>query len=150
MLASRSSSSISLATVTPSLVTVGAPQLRSRTTFLPRGPRVTLTVLARTSRPWAMLCRADCENTICLEAMVGGISSGVLIAGPRHVDYSELRACTVGKADISSQHHGVAQLPPLALLLGRSQAGEHCSSEPGASPRPSHDQWSNSSPRGGP
>ena len=36
-----------------------------------------------------MLFRADCENTICLAAMVG-ISSAVVIAGGRHVGYSEV------------------------------------------------------------
>ena len=40
-------SSISLATDTPSLVTVGAPKLFSSTTLRPLGPRVTLTALAR-------------------------------------------------------------------------------------------------------
>ena len=58
MLASLSSSSISLATVTPSLVTVGEPQDFSMMTFRPRGPSVTLTVLARMLSPVAMLLRA--------------------------------------------------------------------------------------------
>ena len=40
------SNSISLATETPSLVTVGAPNDLSNTTFLPFGPSVTLTALA--------------------------------------------------------------------------------------------------------
>ena len=44
--ANLSSSSISLATVTPSLVTVGAPHERSMTTLRPRGPSVALTVSA--------------------------------------------------------------------------------------------------------
>src|SRR5450432_2929125 len=69
MFASLSSSSISLATVTPSLVTVGDPQDFSMMTFRPRGPSVTFTVLARMLRPWAMLCRACCEKTISLAAM---------------------------------------------------------------------------------
>src|SRR5579884_1723065 len=69
MLASLSSSSISLATVTPSLVTVGEPQLFSMMTFRPRGPSVTFTVLARMFSPLAMLCRALCEKTISLAAM---------------------------------------------------------------------------------
>src|ERR1041384_4308569 len=69
MLARRSSSSISLATVTPSLVTVGEPHDFSMMTLRPRGPSVTLTVLARILRPLAMLCRAACENTISLAAM---------------------------------------------------------------------------------
>jgi hypothetical protein len=69
MLASLSSSSISLATVTPSLVTVGEPQLFSMMTLRPRGPSVTLTVLARMLSPLAMLWRALCAKTISLAAM---------------------------------------------------------------------------------
>src|SRR5215471_12457375 len=80
MFASLSSSSISLATVTPSLVTVGDPQLFSMMTFRPRGPSVTFTVLARMLSPLAMLWRALCEKTISLAAMTlylrcfGGLS----------------------------------------------------------------------------
>ena len=45
------SNSISLATVTPSLVMVGAPNFFSMTTFRPLGPRVTFTALASLSTP---------------------------------------------------------------------------------------------------
>jgi hypothetical protein len=51
MFSNLSSSSISLATVTPSLVTVGAPNFLSRTTLRPLGPRVTLTALASLLTP---------------------------------------------------------------------------------------------------
>jgi hypothetical protein len=61
--------STSLATVTPSLVTVGEPQLFSMTTLRPRGPRVTLTALARRFRPLAISARAADEKTISLAAM---------------------------------------------------------------------------------
>ena len=44
-------SSISLATETPSFVTVGPPKERSRTTLRPFGPRVTLTAFARVLIP---------------------------------------------------------------------------------------------------
>ena len=54
MLAILSASSISLATVTPSLVTVGEPHDFSMITLRPRGPSVALTVLARMLSPWAM------------------------------------------------------------------------------------------------
>jgi hypothetical protein len=47
MFSNLPSSSISLATVTPSLVTRGEPKDFSRTTLLPLGPRVTFTALAR-------------------------------------------------------------------------------------------------------
>jgi len=54
MFSNLSFSSISLATETPSLVTVGAPKLRSSTTLRPFGPRVTLTALARMLTPRTM------------------------------------------------------------------------------------------------
>src|SRR3954451_18702148 len=69
MFASLLGSSISLATVTPSLVTVGEPHDFSSTTLRPRGPSVTLTVLARRLRPSAIAARAACENTISLAAI---------------------------------------------------------------------------------
>ncbi len=59
MFSKRSSSSISLATVTPSLVMVGAPHFLSRTTFRPLGPRVTFTALASLSTPPMMARRAS-------------------------------------------------------------------------------------------
>ena len=46
MFSSGSASSISFATVTPSLVTVGAPNFLSMTTFRPLGPSVTFTASA--------------------------------------------------------------------------------------------------------
>ena len=51
---SLSLSSISFATETPSLVTVGAPKLRSSTTLRPLGPSVILTALARMFTPSTM------------------------------------------------------------------------------------------------
>mmetsp|Transcript_6317 Transcript_6317/g.8162 ORF Transcript_6317/g.8162 Transcript_6317/m.8162 type:complete len:315 (+) Transcript_6317:677-1621(+) len=51
MFSNLSFSSISLATDTPSLVTVGAPKDLSRTTLRPFGPRVTLTASARMLTP---------------------------------------------------------------------------------------------------
>jgi hypothetical protein len=51
MFSNLSLSSISLATETPSLVTVGAPNERSSTTLRPLGPRVTLTASARMFKP---------------------------------------------------------------------------------------------------
>ena len=51
MFSNLSSNSISLATVTPSLVTVGEPKLFSMMTLRPFGPSVTRTALARPSTP---------------------------------------------------------------------------------------------------
>src|SRR4029078_2346545 len=64
------SSSISLSTVTPSLVTVGAPHDFSITTLRPRGPRVTLTALARVSTPVWMRARAFSSEMISLAHML--------------------------------------------------------------------------------
>src|SRR5215470_9681550 len=63
------SSSISLATVTPSLVTVGAPHDFSITTLRPRGPRVTLTAFASVSTPDMTRLRAFSSKMISLAAM---------------------------------------------------------------------------------
>src|SRR6185295_15306347 len=54
-----SSSSISLATVTPSLVLVGEPNFFSRTTLRPRGPRVTFTASASLLTPRRIAWRAS-------------------------------------------------------------------------------------------
>ncbi|CAB4675985.1 unannotated protein [freshwater metagenome] len=61
-----SSSSISLAMETPSLVIVGAPHFFSRTTLRPRGPRVTLTASARTFIPRSNPRRASSLKAIIL------------------------------------------------------------------------------------
>src|SRR5215208_6532092 len=63
------SSSISFATVTPSLVMRGAPNDFSMTTLRPFGPSVTFTALARTSTPRSILSRASCENLTSFAAM---------------------------------------------------------------------------------
>src|SRR5215469_13187190 len=62
MFSNLSGSSISLATVTPSLVTLGAPQDFSSTTLRPRGPRVTVTASARTLTPRRTFARASSLN----------------------------------------------------------------------------------------
>src|SRR4029079_522457 len=98
MFSNLSSSSISLATVTPSLVMRGAPKLLSRTTLRPRGPSVTFPVLARISTPRSIFSRASSENLTSLAAIQftplvvwnirlaalrgkAGISSAQLISG---------------------------------------------------------------------
>src|SRR3989475_3571705 len=58
MFSNLSFNSISLATDTPSLVTVGAPNERSSTTLRPFGPSVTFTASARMFNPWTILARA--------------------------------------------------------------------------------------------
>src|SRR6266568_1526630 len=60
------SSSISLATVTPSLVIVGEPKLFSMTTLRPFGPSVTFTASARVLTPLRIASRARWSNRISL------------------------------------------------------------------------------------
>ena len=63
-----SSSSMSWATVTPSLVTLGEPQPLSSTALRPRGPSVLRTARANFSTPAANGARASSSNTICFAA----------------------------------------------------------------------------------
>src|SRR4029450_3918523 len=65
-----SSSSISLATVTPSLVMRGAPNDLSSTTLRPFGPRVTLTAVLRRATPRSMRSRASTPNLTSLDDMI--------------------------------------------------------------------------------
>ena len=69
MFSNLSSSSISLATVTPSFVTRGAPKDFSSTTLRPLGPSVTFTALARISTPRSILSRASEWNFTSLAAI---------------------------------------------------------------------------------
>ena len=62
-------SSISSATVTPSLVTVGPPQDLSSTAFRPRGPSVDLTAAASFSTPASSDFRASVSKTISFTAI---------------------------------------------------------------------------------
>src|SRR5687767_9431178 len=84
MFSNLSFSSISFATETPSLVTVGAPNERSSTTLRPFGPRVTLTASARMFTPAIMRTRADSLNLTSLAAMSVFLSKSV--GGDRSVD----------------------------------------------------------------
>ena len=82
MFSNLSKSSISLATVTPSFVTTGEPQLFSMTTLRPLGPRVTFTALARVLTPVEdrgtgaaavddLLCGHGYSHLLKLEASAG-------------------------------------------------------------------------------
>ena len=67
MFSKGSSSSISLAMVTPSLVMRGAPNFLSSTTLRPLGPRVTLTVSASWLTPISSALRASSPRLINLD-----------------------------------------------------------------------------------
>src|ERR1051326_1890520 len=69
MFSNGSSSSISLAMVTPSLVIVGGPNFLSSTTLRPFGPRVILTASASASIPRFSARRASSLYSSCLAGM---------------------------------------------------------------------------------
>src|SRR6266853_1395713 len=75
MFSNLSSSSTSFATVTPSLVTVGAPNDLSSTTLRPRGPSVTVTASARMFTPRKIFSRASWPNFTSFAAMSSSPSS---------------------------------------------------------------------------
>src|SRR5580700_6006497 len=125
-----SSRSTSLATVTPSLVMVGAPHFLSMTTLRPRGPSVTFTVSASLFTPRSSERRASSSNsrilgieipqpTVGTSAWAGGGAEPVACpAGPRallvddgeHVAGGEhqvllARVLHLGAAVLAVQHY---------------------------------------------
>ena len=70
MFSKRSSSSISFATITPELITTGAPQDFSSTTVRALGPSVTSTASASVFMPLSRRAWADAPNRTCLAAML--------------------------------------------------------------------------------
>jgi hypothetical protein len=76
MFSNLSASSISLATVTPSLEMRGAPNDFSSRTLRPFGPSVALTASARRSMPCSIRARASWANRISLAAMVANLPPG--------------------------------------------------------------------------
>src|SRR5580693_4161476 len=97
MFSNLSSSSISLATVTPSLVMRGAPYDLSRITLRPFGPSVTLTALLRISTPRSIRSRASEEKRTSLADMMfnpwfemrgQAASGGLLLGGACALDHT--------------------------------------------------------------
>src|SRR5271165_5982988 len=81
MFSNLSESSISFATVTPSLVMRGAPKLLSSTTLRPFGPSVTFTASARISTPRSIRWRASPPNLTSLAAICRFPSCCVWLSG---------------------------------------------------------------------
>src|SRR5215468_11148877 len=141
MFSNLSSSSISLATVTPSLVVRGAPKLFSSTTLRPSGPSVTLTALARMSTPRSMRSRASTENLTSLAAITRKLlklERPLSIEGLRAVSttsrkppHASRSAARFGARLFLDHPHDVAllhdeQLLPIDLHLGaRPLAKQH-------------------------
>ena len=88
MFSKGSSSSISLAMDTPSLVMVGAPNFLSSTTLRPFGPSVTLTVSANLFTPASRARRASSSNFSCFAMLVGQLTSPTIASTSRLVRIS--------------------------------------------------------------
>src|SRR4051812_30117131 len=117
-----SSSSTSLAIVTPSLVIVGAPHFLSITTLRPLGPSVTLTTFARASTPRSRLRRAASSN--CKVLAIPGVLSlyGAQRPPPRPAGASRPVGAEVfswcGAASLLDDGENVARGKDQVLLAG--------------------------------
>src|SRR5687768_18280310 len=101
MCSSGSESSISFATVTPSFVTVGAPNFLSMTTFRPLGPRVTFTASASWSTPRLSAARASLLKWSSLAA-IWTLGVGVVVR-------CEVQSCGAWCSADDGQHVALAQ-----------------------------------------
>src|SRR5258707_7409101 len=130
MFSNLSSSSISLATVTPSLVMRGAPNDLSSTTLRPFGPNVTRTASARISMPRSMRSRASLLSRMSLAAMIVCPSSWPLVGDDAH-DVGFLHDDEVLTIDLDlgarpfAEQHAVARFDVgrLDLAVLAAQAG---------------------------
>src|SRR5260370_9246906 len=120
-----SSSSISLATVTPSLVMRGAPYDLSSTTLRPLGPSVMRTALVRMSTPRNILSRASIENLTSLAAIrsplcltrqpLGGLLAGEGLFDHAH-DVALFHDQVVDAVDLDLGARPFAEQHPVAFL----------------------------------
>src|SRR3954451_6844503 len=121
MFSNLSASSISLATVTPSLVIRGAPKLLSSTTLRPFGPSVTFTASARTSTPRIIRSRAFAPNltsfAVISDFLLVVVFAGLDLGGP-------LRRCGAFKDthDVGLLHD--QELLTIELHLGAGPLAE--------------------------
>src|SRR5215208_8355889 len=140
MFSNLSESSISLATVTPSLVIRGAPKLFSSTTLRPLGPSVTLTASLRIWTPLSILARASVENRTSLAAIAavslvvllsGGLGlGGALVAHAHDVAFLHDQQLVAVELDLGAgplaEQHAVADLDAqrdeVALLVAGARA----------------------------
>src|SRR5262245_6701981 len=114
MFSTLSRSSISSATVTPSLVTVGPPQDLSSTAFRPRGPSVDLTAAASFSTPARRDLRASTSKANSLTAIFD-LQYGVLVL-PKSREFVHGSASRHRWRTISNA--GLASLPVQMLRRG--------------------------------
>ena len=105
MFSNGSSSSISLAMVTPSLVISGAPNFLSSTTLRPLGPRVTFTVSARTLTPASSALRASSPDLISLDIIF------------YLLDYSTIARMSLWRTTTYSSSSSLTSVPEYLLVM---------------------------------
>src|SRR5262249_30039965 len=116
MFSHGSSSSTSLAIVTPSFVIVGGPHFLSSTTLWPLGPSVMATVSASLSTPASRARRASSPNFNSLDAMrmppYGAALSGEtsLADDGEHVTRGKHEVLAAGHLDLGAAVLGVQDL----------------------------------------
>src|SRR3989304_3838257 len=120
ILANGSLTSISLATVTPSCVLNGAPNIRDMTTFRPFGPSVTFTALAISSTPFLKCSLASVSKIICFAILL-----------LRTLEYFSPpgRALLLGFFAVLAEDHGWEVLGEHFHLLNRLVISTHPTSE---------------------
>ena len=117
-----SSSSISLAMETPSLVIVGAPHFFSRTTLRPFGPRVTFTASARVFIPRSSARRAFSSNAMIFAMWLPiPFASGWTTSSVPATDGRPRTAVAPARPDLT--HGGLAYHPCPAVATARLSLG---------------------------
>src|SRR5947207_12269311 len=129
MFAKGSASSISLATVTPSWVTVGAPNFLSSATLRPFGPSVVLTASASVSMPVFSDLRASASNSRIFAGMVSSLLRPPFRASAGQRAAQALAACPDRRRSLRDDRQDGAlledeQLLVLQLELGPGVLGE--------------------------
>src|SRR5579859_573778 len=125
---SSSFSSISFATVTPSLVIVGEPNFFSMTTLRPRGPSVTLTASASLLTPRRIACRASSLYVILFAIFLISLlddRENFILANDRVLGVFDL---DVGSGVLADQNRVTlfdVELHALALVIELSFADGH-------------------------
>src|SRR6185503_6736219 len=129
MFSRGSLSSISLATVTPSLVMTGEPNFLSRTTLRPLGPRVTFTASARRLMPRRIDCRDSSPYVICFAMSLNSLS-GLRLNGQHLVlahDEDFVAVDLQVRAGVLAEQDPVPRLDVRGDLpsVGQGRAGAH-------------------------
>src|SRR5437870_7064713 len=124
-------SSISRTIVTPSLVTVGAPNFFSRTTLRPFGPSVMRTAWATVSMPFLRCCRASTSNVtvfaICVPLLLS-VDYFLPFATTASTSFSDTIRCSVSStlnslpaylawSTLSPTLSSIGTLVPLSRIL---------------------------------